>query len=156
MAHIDLLGEVASYGREVLGMSDREMAAELGYTWQRIQQARVRSGCMVRRCKAGHKLPRGVFVYCAKCDPDPLAEANSRILCLRPGCKYMSRGGECSRCRANRRYRDNPKFREKHDVRTASWQARNRKKAREINAEARARYEIRKAAGWTMYDPLKD
>ena len=156
-AHIDLLAEVVLYGRCVLRMTDSEMAAELGYTRQRIGQAMARKmGARAFRCKSGHLLPPGRFVYCAVCDPDPLAEVSPRILCLRPGCGYMSLGGECARCRAARRYKEDPEFHEKHDARMASWRARHPGKAEAFNVEARARYEMRQAAGWSMYDPMRD
>jgi hypothetical protein len=156
-AHIDVLAEVVLYGRCVLKMTDAAMAAELGYSREFIRQARARKmGARAFRCKAGHLLPPGRFVYCAVCDPDPLAKADQRILCLRPGCKRTCYGGECSQCRANRRYKEDPRFRKKHNAATASWSSRNRRKVQEMNVEARARYEMRRAAGWTMFDPMRD
>lgn len=156
-AHIDLLAEVVLYGRNILKMNDTEMAAELGYTRERIRQARARKmGTRGFRCKAGHLLPPGRFVYCAVCNPDPLAEASQRILCLQPGCENMSLGGECSQCRAVRRYKEDPKRHERRDAASASWRARNPEKVAVAQDRARKRYKMRRVAGWTMFDPLRD
>lgn len=152
-APIDILAEVVCYGRQVLKMTDVEMGRELGYSRERIRQARERRMPGSFRCAAGHLLPPGRFVYCERCDPLPKPPA--AILCLYPGCKNMSFGGVCATCKARQRYRSDPAFKEAHNAAVAAWADRNRETKRRIDRASDHRYRERQSLGGKFPDPME-
>lgn len=117
MKHRDIMSEVVRYGREVLGMSDREMAAELGCSHSRIFQFRSCGRTAAGVCGCGRRINKAKSEKCSVCRRAPriaLCACGTRLQRRRVAAGHT----KCSACfwmeERSRLYRESPDYKALH------------------------------------------